>query len=79
MFAFCCRKRKKANKKLIAEMFGFGFLVQKWRFCDAQPFFKKWVAETPIFIVFLWCAFWAKWSKKGKFGPSPKKRKWTDN
>ena len=45
------------------------FWVQKWPFRDAYAFFQKKVAETPIFIVFLGCAF---------FGPSCQKREILD-
>ena len=45
------------------------FLVQKWPFRDAYLFFKKCLAETPIFIVFFGCAL---------FGPSCQKREILD-
>ena len=35
---------------------GFGFFVQKWPFRDGQLFFKKCLAETPIFISVFWGA-----------------------
>ena len=41
------------------------FLVQKWPFRDSKLFSTKWVAETPIFIVFWGCAL---------FGPRCQKR-----
>ena len=50
--------------------------VQKWPYRDAYLFFKKCLAETPIFIVFFGCArFWPS-CQKGKFWtPTKKKRK----
>ena len=53
----------------------FGFLVQKWPFCDAYPLSKK-KPETLIFYSVLGVsAFWAKVSKKGNFEKPPKKEK----
>ena len=51
------------------------FLVQKWPFRDSKRVSRKWVAETPIFIVFLGCAFFGQVVKKGNFGHPPKKEK----
>ena len=60
---------------MITGISGFGFFVQKWPFRDSELFSTKWVAETPIFIVFFWVrAFLAKLSKKGNFGNPPKKK-----
>ena len=54
---------------------GFGFLVQKWPFRDAYLFFKKCLAETPVFIVFFGCAlFWLS-CQKGKLWTPTKKEK----
>ena len=58
---------------MITGISGFGFLVQKWPFRDANLFFNKWVAETPIFIVFFGGAlFGPSCQKKGNFGHPPK-------
>ena len=66
---------------MITGISGFGFfLVQKWPFRDSKLFSKKWVAETPIFIVFLGARFFGQVVKKGDFGHPPKiKKKLTDN
>ena len=53
----------------------FGFLGPKWPFRDAYVFFSKKFAETPVLQCFRVRAFWAKLSKKGNFGHSPKKKK----
>ena len=61
---------------MITGISGFGFyFVQNWPFRDAKLFSKKWVAETPIFIVFLGARFVAKLSKKGKISGTHQKRK----
>ena len=61
---------------MITGISGFDFFVQKWPARDSELFSEKWVAETPIFIVFWGARFLAKLSKKGNFGHPPKK---TDN
>ena len=65
MFVFLLLLQKKAKKKKITGISGFGFFVQKWPFRDSKLFSTKWVAETPIFIVFWGCAL---------FGPRCQKR-----
>ena len=65
---------------MITGISGFGFFVQKWPSRDAKLFCKKWVAETPIFIVFFGCAlFLAKLSKREILDTHQKKKKLTDN
>ena len=54
----------------------FGFLVQKWPFCDAHLLSKKKRAWNPYFYSVLGVStFGAKVSKKGNFEKPPKKRK----
>ena len=75
-------REEKGPKKMITGISGFGFFfVQKWPFRDSKLFCKKWVAETPIFIVFFGCAFFGQVVKKGKFWTPTKKKqkKMTDN
>ena len=55
---------------MITGGFGLVFLVQKWWLRDANLFFKRWVAETPLFIVLE--GYWTKLSTMGKFEPPPK-------
>ena len=43
------------------------------QFRDAKRFSKKWVAETPIFIVFSGCALFGQVVKKGNVGHPSKK------
>ena len=54
---------------MITGISGFGFFIQKWPFRDSEVFSTKWVAETPIFMVFLGGAL---------FGPSCQKREILD-
>ena len=51
---------------MITGISGFGFFfVQKWPFRDSELFSTKWVAETPVFIVFFGCAlFWPSCQKR---------------
>ena len=60
---------------MITGLSGFGFFVQIWPFRDAKLFSKKWVAETPIFIVCFWVRVFGQVVKKGHFGHPPKKEK----
>ena len=69
-FVFLLLKEKK--KKNDNWNFRFGFLVQKWPFCDAHLFFKKYFAETSVFIMFWGSQVLAKWSKKGSLDPHQK-------
>ena len=66
---------------MITGISGFGFFVQKWPFRDSELFFTKWVAETPIFIVFFGCAlFWPSCQKREILDTHQKKMKnLTDN
>ena len=73
---FLLLKDKKKAKKMITGIFGLGFfdpiMAVSWR----NSVFKKWVAETPMFIVFFWGrAFWTKLSQKGKFWTPTKNKK----
>ena len=66
------------NREL--EFLDLVFFVQKWPFRDAKLFSKKWVVETPIFIVFFGCAFfWPSCQKRGILDTHPKKKKITDS
>ena len=58
-----------------------GVLVQRWPFRDAHLFFKKNLAETPIFIVFLGARFLGQVVKKKEILDTHqnKKKKLTDN
>ena len=67
MFMFLLLKRKKIGKKMITGISGFVFFVEKWPFRDANLFFKKCLAETPIFIVFGGARLLGQVVKKRKF------------
>ena len=67
--------REEKGKKMITGISEFGFFVQKWPFRDSELFSTKWVAETPIFIVFLGARFFGQVVKKGKFWTPTKKRR----
>ena len=74
------REEKGKKNKMITGISGFGFFIQKWPFRDAKLFSKKWVAETPIFIVFFGCAlFWPSCQKREILDTHQKKKKLTDN
>ena len=55
------------------------WIWQRWPFRDAYLFFKKCLAETLVFIVFLCARFWAKLSKKEILDTHQKKKNLTDN
>ena len=57
----------------------FGYLFQKWPFCDAYPLSKK-GPETPIFIVFWgWALFGPRCQKREILKSHPKKKNLIDN
>ena len=65
---------------MITGISGFGFFAQKWPFRDSKLFSKKWVAETPIFIVFFGCTlFGPSCQKREILDAHQKKKKLTDN
>ena len=77
---FVVERREKGKKEDNWNFWIWAFFVQKWPFRDAYLFFKKCLAETPIFIVFFGCALFGQVVKKGNFGHPPKtKRNLIDN
>ena len=72
------KKKQKSNDNW---MFWFGeCLVQKWPFRDGNLFSKKWfVAETPIFIVFLGARLLGQVVKKAHFGQPPPNKNLANN
>ena len=62
---------------MITGISGFGFFWSKnWSFRDSELLSKKWVAETPIFIVFFGCAlFWPSCQKREILDTHQKKEK----
>ena len=62
---------------MITGISGFGFFSQKWPFRDAKLFSKKWVAETPIFIVFwVLSSLWPSCQKRENLDTHPPKKNW---
>ena len=79
---FVVVREEKGKKKMITGISGFGFFfVQKWPFRDSELFSTKWVAETPIFIVFFGGAlFWPSCQKREILETHQKRKKiLTDN
>ena len=72
---FVVEREEKGPKKMITGISGFVFFVQKWPFRDSKLFSKKWVGETPIFIVFFGCALGWPSCQKGKIWTPTKKEK----
>ena len=64
MLVFLLLQEKKKAKKNDNWNFWICLFVPKWPFRDTELFSKKWVAETPIFIVFWGARFLAKLSKR---------------
>ena len=79
IFVFFVVGREEKGPKLISS-FWFGVvLVQKRPLREANPFSQKWVAETPIFIVFLRTRCLGQVVKRKFLGHPPKKKHLIDN
>ena len=61
---------------MITGISGLGFFVQKWPFRDTHLFFKKCLAETPIFMVFWGACFLGQVVKKGTLWTPTKRNIW---
>ena len=73
---FAVAREEETAQKMITGISGFVFfLVQKWPFRDAKLFSKTWVAETPIFIVFLGALFFWPSCQKREILDTHQKRK----
>ena len=80
MFFVVVREEKGKKKNDNWNFWIWLFFVQKWPFRDSELFSTKWVAETPIFIVFFGCAlFWPSCQKREILDTHQKIRKMTDN
>ena len=70
------KREENRQKKDNWNFWNWDFLVQKWPFRDAYLFFKKCLAETPMFILFWGAHFFGQVVKKEKFWtPTKNKRK----
>ena len=80
MFSVVEREENR-QKKMITGIYEFWFFCSKnGRFVTHMLFSKKGVAETPIFIVFLGCAFFGpSCQKRENLDTHPKKKIFTDN
>ena len=68
-------EREEIGKKMITGISGFRIFCPKWPFRDAYLFLKEWLAETPIFIVFLGARSFGQVVKKRKFWTPTKNRR----